>query len=162
MEILTVTQKLISLGAHYLVRVMNSEEVIMNAKGKIFTFNPYLELIKGDNSEGEPLLIMKGNFLKTTFTIFNSDNNILAEMQFPFISLFKRFTLLLDGRTYEVKGSLIAWHFECKDNNKQAILSITKDFSLRDKFTIHVNDVIPHEIAVLAAIAVDQRFFQSQ
>jgi VCBS repeat-containing protein len=69
---------------------------------------------------------------------------------------------LVDGKTFEAKGSLTAWKFECKDDDQQIVLTISKEFSFKDKFTVNVNDNIPHEVAILAAVAVDQRFFQSQ
>jgi hypothetical protein len=39
-------------------------------------------------------------------------------------------------------------------------MKITKQLSLRDKFRIESDGQIPMPLALLAAVAVDQRFFQ--
>ena len=87
MKSYTVTQKLISLGANYQVRANGSDEIIMNTRSKILTLNPLLELRKGSGTEDEPQYILKGNFLKTKFSVQNRDSTSIAEIQFPFINV---------------------------------------------------------------------------
>ncbi len=156
----TVTQKLISLGAKYLVRTGESKDVIMTVKGRILSFTPKLEAIEGE--DGSPVARMTGNLFKTKFEIFDNSDKVTATISFPFMAFVKRFTLTADGKTYQAKGGLIARKFSCLDESGKEVLTISKDFSFRDKFTINMDESFPKGSGILAAVAIDQRFFQDR
>ncbi|MBN1412406.1 MAG: hypothetical protein JW969_16280 [Spirochaetales bacterium] len=159
MELLTVTQKLLAIGATYLVKKQGEQEVLNTIKGKILTLSPKLEMKRGAD-EGELTHILKGNFLKTLFTIEDNLGTVIATIKFPLIAVFKKFSLMIGEKAYNAQGSLTAWNFVARDKGDRELFAITKDFSLRDQFSVAVDESIPKEIIILTAIAVDQKFFQ--
>jgi uncharacterized protein YxjI len=156
MKTFTVTQKILSIGATYQVKG-EDENIINTIKGKIFTMVPKLEMKRGE--EGEIIKVLKGNLFKTNFTVETPDGNVEAAIQFPFIALFKKFSLTIGDKVYNAKGSITAWNFTCADENGIELFSISKEFAFRDKFTIAVDESIPQDIIILVAVAVDQKFF---
>jgi hypothetical protein len=85
---------------------------------------------------------------------------LVGSVSFPMISLKKSFTLQTEGKKYEADGGYLAGELVCKDDSGHVVLKITKQLSLRDKFRIEADESIPSQLALLAAVAVDQRFFQ--
>ena len=157
MKTFTVTQKILSIGATYLVQTPGSENIVNTIKGKILTLAPKLEMRQG--KEGDVTKILKGNFFKTKFTVESTEGIEEASIQFPFIALFKKFTLNVGPKVYNAKGSLTAWNFTCTDENGQDMFTISKEFAFRDKFTVTVDESMPQDIVILVAVAVDQKFF---
>lgn len=157
MKTFTVTQKILSIGATYQVQKSGSEDIVNTIKGKILTLAPKLELRQG--KEGDISKVLKGNLFKTKFTIESTDGNEEASIQFPFIALFKKFTLSIGPKVYNAKGSITAWNFTCTDENGQDMFTISKEFAFRDKFTVSIDESMPQEIVILVAVAVDQKFF---
>lgn len=157
MKTFTVTQKILSIGATYQVNASESEDIINTIKGKILTLVPKLEMRQG--KEGDITKVLKGNFFKTKFTVESPGGNEEASIQFPFIALFKKFTLTIGSKVYNAKGSLTAWNFTCTDENGQDMFTISKEFAFRDKFTVSVDESMPQDIVILVAVAVDQKFF---
>ena len=160
MQSFTVTQKILAIGATYEVRSASSDSVLNTIKGKILTLSPKLEMKTGVN--GETTNWLKGNFWKTKFTIEDSKGTEIGVIQFPFVSFFKKFTLITGGKTYSAKGSITAWNFNCTDESGKNVFSISKEFAFRDKFSVNVDESLIKETIILAAIAVDQKFFQQQ
>jgi uncharacterized protein YxjI len=159
MEAYTVTQKILAIGATYQAKKQGSQEVLNTIKGKILTLTPKLEMKKG-TEQGELTHVLKGNFLKTLFTIEDPQGKALATIKFPLMAIFKKFTLTVGDKVYNASGSLTAWNFVARDeSNTKEMLSISKDFSFRDQFSVAMDESIPREIVILAAIAVDQKFF---
>lgn len=157
MKTYTITQKILSIGATYQVKAAESEDIIHTIKGKILTFTPKLEMRQG--KEGEITKILKGNLFKTKFSIENPQGFEEAVIQFPFIALFKKFTLTVNAKVYNAKGSLAAWNFTCSDESGRNMFTISKEFAFRDKFTVTIDESIDREIVILVAVAVDQKFF---
>lgn len=160
MQSYTVTQKLISLSATYLVKEGQSDDIIMTIKGKLLSFTPKLEANQG--SDGPLVATLVGNFLKTKFDILANGENLIGSVTFPFFSFLKSYTLHLGEVSYKSKGTLISNTFSCTDENGKEILTVSKDFAFRDKFTISADDSVPKEVAILSAVAIDQRFFQEK
>ncbi|MBN1699572.1 MAG: hypothetical protein JW881_18780 [Spirochaetales bacterium] len=156
MKTFTVTQKIMSIGATYLVKA-HDDTIINTIRGKIFTMAPKLEMKEGE--DGGVVKLLKGNLFRTGFSIETTDGNVEATIQFPFIALFKKFSLTIGEKVYHAKGSLTAWNFTCSDESGQEIFSISKEFAFRDKFSITVDESIPQDIVILVAVAVDQKFF---
>jgi uncharacterized protein YxjI len=159
MKTFIVTQKILALSATYEVRQTKDSPVLFTIKGKIFTFSPFLEMMKG-GKDGEKTHVLKGNFFKTKFFITTADGNAVGDIQFPFFAFLKSFVMNLGGAQYKAKGSLFAWNFSAKDASGKDAFSIQKEFAFRDKFTVTLDDALPMEPIVLSAIAIDQRFFQ--
>ncbi|MBN2351669.1 MAG: hypothetical protein JXD23_03795 [Spirochaetales bacterium] len=159
MKTYIVTQKILALSATYLVRETKDGPVLFTVKGKIFTFSPYLEMMKG--ADGEKTHVLKGNFFKTKFFISTPDGGAVGDIQFPFFAFVKSFVMNLGGRQYKAKGGLFAWSFAAVDASGKETFTIHKEFAFRDKFTVSLEERLPMEPVVLAAIAIDQRFFQN-
>ncbi|MBN2442733.1 MAG: hypothetical protein JXJ04_15360 [Spirochaetales bacterium] len=157
MKTFTITQKILSIGATYLVKAIESDDIINTIKGKILTLTPKLEMRQG--KEGDIVKVIKGNIFKTKFTIESPEGNEEATIAFPFIALFKKFTLTIGSTIYNAKGSIAAWNFTCTDESGQTMFTISKEFAFRDKFTVSLEESLPAEIIILVAVAVDQKFF---
>ncbi|MBN1523141.1 MAG: hypothetical protein JW904_01555 [Spirochaetales bacterium] len=160
MKTYTLFQKILAIGDTYEVREGDSKEAVFTVRGKVLTFTPNLTLQKG--KEGEKTHSLKGNFFKTKFTILNATGEEMGTLVFPFIALKKSFTLTMGGNTYSAQGTLFAWNFNCNDSSGKTIFSIQKELAFRDKFTVNIDEKMPQEAVLLAAIAVDQRFFQQK
>jgi uncharacterized protein YxjI len=158
MKTYIVTQKILALSATYEVRQTKDGPLLFTVKGKIFTFSPHLEMMKG--KDGEKTHILKGNFFKTKFFVTTPDGSAVGDIQFPFFAFLKSFVMNLGGAQYKAKGSLFAWSFAATDASGKEAFTIQKEFAFRDKFTVALDDALPMEPIVLAAIAIDQRFFQ--
>jgi uncharacterized protein YxjI len=159
MKTYIVTQKIFALSATYEVRQTKDGPVLFTVKGKIFTFSPHLEMMKG--KDGEKTHVLKGNFFKTKFFFTSPDGGEVGDIQFPFFAFVKSFVMNLGGKQFKAKGSLFAWTFQALDDAGKEAFSIQKEFAFRDKFTVNLDDSLPMEPLVLAAIAIDQRFFQN-
>ncbi len=160
MKSYTVTQKILSIGATYLVTAEGGKDPVFVIKGKILTLSPKLEMKKSD--QGEILKTMNGNFLGTKFSIYDKDGSEDGAIQFPFFSFIAKFSLSAGGQTYAAKGGIMARNFSCVDASGTVKFTISKDFALRDRFTVTLDDSFPEETAILAAVAIDQRFFQKK
>ena len=160
MKTYIVTQKILALSATYLVRETKDGPVLFTVKGKIFTFSPYLEMMKG--ADGEKTHVLRGNFFKTKFFITTPDGGEVGDIQFPFFAFVKSFVMNLRGQQYKAKGGLFAWSFSAVDASGKEAFTIHKEFAFRDKFTVGLDEQLPMEPIVLAAIAIDQRFFQGE
>lgn len=155
-----LTQKILAWGPTYEVRNTQSADVepLCTIKGKLFSATPSLSINQG--LEGPPVGAMKGNFARTKFECRGADDTLLGSVQFPLLALKKSFTLKTGDQEYQADGGYLAGEFVCKDAAGNVVLKITKELSLRDKFRIETNQAIPTPLALLAAVAVDQRFFQ--
>ncbi len=160
MKTYIVTQKILALSATYEVRQTKDGPVLFTVKGKIFTFSPFLEMTKG-GKDGEKTHVLKGNFFKTKFSVTTPDGGAVGDIQFPFFAFIKSFVMNLDGQQYKAKGGLFAWSFAAVDAAGKEAFTIQKEFAFRDRFAVSLDDKLPMEPIVLAAIAIDQRFFQS-
>lgn len=162
MQAYSVTQKILSLGATYEVRQEGSNEVIMTAKGKLLSLTPALTLVEG--VEGSLLATLKGNFLKTSFTIFDANNNQMGSVKFSllstFVSFFMNFTLTVGETVYKVKRDLLVLRFSDGTKETPQNIEVAKKVGFKDKFSVVANESIPKEVAVLTAVTVDQKFFQ--
>jgi uncharacterized protein YxjI len=158
METYQVTQKVLSLGPTYQVRTPPSDEVKATVKGKLLTAAPKLSMVEGN--EGNEIASMKANFLKTKFQIFGADKTEVGTLAFPLIALKKSFVLTLGEHEYKAEGGILGGHFKCTDARGEVILEIAKELALKDKFSVSVSRDIPREVALLAAVAIDQKFFE--
>lgn len=159
MQSYTVTQKLISLSATYLVKEGQSDDVIMTIKGKLLSFTPKLEAQEGQ--DGPQVATLAGNFFKTKFDVLSGEN-LIGSVTFPIFSFLKSYTLNFGDQSFKSKGTLISHTFGCTDESGKEILTVSKDFAFRDKFTVTADDSVPKELAILSAVAIDQRFFQDK
>lgn len=159
MKNFSVTQKILSFGATYKVTSSLSPVVSMTVKGKVFSISPRLDAYKGD--DGELIATMQGNFLKSEFTVTKNSTEI-GTIQFPIISIFKSFTLVIGDKVYKSSKGIISNKLTAKDDSGKVMLSIAKDFTFRDQFSVEADESIPDELAALAAIALDQRFFEGK
>jgi uncharacterized protein YxjI len=167
MQTYELTQKILSIGPTYEVRNVapqlgvadDNAPPVVTIKGKLLSATPMLSMNEGAG-EGPAVGSMKGNFTRTKFECKTADDRLVGSIQFPMIALKKSFTLLTEGKEYKADGGYLAGEFVCKDDAGNVVMKITKQLSLRDKFRIEADDSIPSQLALLAAVAVDQRFFQ--
>lgn len=161
MKSFTIVQKLLSMGATYIVK--EGETQVYTVKGKIFSFTPKLEMFKEADTKGNIINTLKGNFFKTQFEILDSTEASMGVIKFPFFAFIKKFTLSMNGRDYSAKGGFTATNFTCADEAGATKFTITKDFAFRDKFSVTIDDSsMDTATAILAAISIDQRFFQQK
>jgi uncharacterized protein YxjI len=160
METYQVTQKILSFGPTYQVRKPASSDVQATVKGKLLTATPKLSMVEG--TEGSEIASMKANFLKTKFQIFGPDKKEVGSLAFPLIALKKSFVLTLGDKEYKAEGGILGGRFKCTDAEGHVILEIAKELALKDKFDVSVSNEIPAEVALLAAVAIDQKFFEEQ
>jgi uncharacterized protein YxjI len=160
METFELTQKLLSFGPQYEVRdpMQAGQDVLVTIKGKVLSATPQLTMVQG--SEGPTAASMKGNFLKTKFECFDAQNQPLGTLAFPMIQFKKGFTISSAGHEFKADGGFSGGEFKCTDASGNVVMTIAKQLSLRDKFAITTTGALPRELALLAAVAIDQRFFQ--
>ncbi len=158
----SVVQKILSLGPTYLV-YENGQVPSFTVRGKVFGFTPKLDAREGENKDGKVLSTVKGNFFKTNFAISDATGKTLATITFPLISFLKNFTITIGDKTYKTKAGILSARFSCKDDAGQDIFTIVKELAFRDKFMINVDDAKVNKlVGVMAAIVVDQKFFQKK
>jgi len=160
MKTYTLFQKILAIGDTYEVREGEAKEALFTVRGRIFTFAPNLSLAKG--KDGAKTHQMKGNFWRTKFAITTESGGEVATIEFPFFAWKPSFTLAVNGNTYTATGTLFAWNFNCADNAGKSVFTIQKEFAFRDKFTVRIAESMTQEAALLAAIAIDQRYFQKK
>lgn len=161
-----LTQKILTIGATYEVRDAaaladtSSEVPLLTIRGKLFSAVPSLSISEG--TDGPVIGAMKGNFTRTKFECKTADETLIGSLTFPLLALKKSFTLFANDQEYKADGGYTAGEFVCKNGSGEVVLKITKQLSLRDKFRIEAAESIPAPLALLAAVAIDQRFFQEQ
>jgi uncharacterized protein YxjI len=160
METFELTQKLLSWGPQYEVRdtMQAGQDVLVTIKGKVLSATPKLTMVQG--SEGPTAASMKGNFMKTKFECFDANDKPLGVLAFPMLALKKGFTISAGGQEFKADGGFLGGEFKCTDAQGNVVMTIAKQLSLRDKFAITTTGALPRELALLAAVAIDQRFFQ--
>jgi uncharacterized protein YxjI len=157
MERYELVQKLLSLGPSYEVRGDRGRGVLFTVKGSMLWAKPKLEMYEGD---GKKLVAkLRGNLLKTKFHVEDDRGKTLAKLSFPMLGLKKSFKLEAADAKLEASGAILGGDFACKSEGGDVVLSIKKKVSIKDKFAIETSGVVPPEVAVLAAVAVDQRFY---
>jgi uncharacterized protein YxjI len=159
MQTFELTQKLLSVGTTYEVRPGETPDAqpVVTIRGKLFSATPSLALTQG--TDGPVIGSMKGNFTRTKFECTEGDK-LVGSLSFPMLALRKSFTLRADDKEYQADGGYLAGEFVCKDDKGEVVMKITKQLSLRDRFRIETSETIPAPLALLAAVAIDQRFFQ--
>ncbi len=156
MKSLEVTQKVLAIGPTYQVRVPGNDQVLWTVKGKLLSATPKLIMTQGDTE----VAVMKANFLKTKFEI-SVGGKVVANLAFPLIAFKKSFTLETNGKTIKAEGGILGRGFEAKSASGQTALAIKKNMSLKDSFQVDLDNAeLPDEIAVMAAVAIDQKFFE--
>ncbi len=160
METYEVTQKLLSFGPQYEVTAQGSSEVLATVKGKVLTATPKLNMVQG--KEGPEVASMAGNFMKTKFECFDANKQALGVLAFPMFAFKKGFTLTVGANEYKADGGFFGGEFKCSDAQGNVVLVIAKQLALRDKFAVTTNGVLPRDVALLAAIAIDQKFFSDE
>lgn len=158
MQSYEVSQKILSIGATYEVRASGNESILNTVKGKVLSATPKLTMVEG--KDGGEVAKIKGNFLKTKFQISDANGQPVATLSFPLIALKKTFTLNLGGKQYKASGGLTGRAFNCTDESGNVVFQISKELAFKDKFAVTVDDGIPSHAAFLAAVAIDQKYFE--
>lgn len=160
MQAYEVSQKILSIGATYEVRQSGADQILNTVKGKVLSATPKLTMV--DGKDGAEVAKIKGNFLKTKFQISDASGNTVGTLTFPLIALKKSFTLDLNGKQYKAQGGLTGRAFSCADSDGKTVFEISKELAFKDKFAVSVDDGIDKNAAFLAAVAVDQKFFEDK
>ena len=158
MQTYELTQKILAVGPAYEVRTEPDGPQLLTIRGKLFSAVPSLSISSGE--DGPVTGTMKGNFTRTKFECIDDGDRLIGSLQFPMIALRKSFTLRAGDKEYQADGGIFAGEFVCKDAEGAVVMKISKQASLRDKFRIEADESIPQPLALLAAVAIDQRFFQ--
>jgi uncharacterized protein YxjI len=151
-----LVQKLLSLGPSYEVRAAGDRDVLFTVKGSLLWAKPKLEMQDGD---GKVVATLRGNVVKTRFEIEDEGGRTLAKLSFPLFGLRKGFAMEAGADKFEAQGGFVSGDFACKGESGDVVLSIKKKVSIRDKFAIETSGAVAREVAVLAAVAVDQKFY---
>jgi uncharacterized protein YxjI len=160
MQAYEVSQKILSIGATYEVRQPGNDGILNTIQGKVLSATPKLTMREG--KEGGEVAKIQGNFFKTKFQISDSQGNSVGTLSFPFIALKKSFTLDIGGKQYKATGGLTGRAFTCTDSTGKTVFEVSKQLALKDKFAVHVSESVPRDTAFLAAVAIDQKFFQDK
>lgn len=158
MQTYEVTQKILSVGPTYEIRGSAVDEIVATVRGKLLTLTPKLTMTSG--ASDEPIATLSANLMKTKFVMRDAQGNELATLSFPLLQLRKSFCITAGGRDYKAGGGLLVGEFKCVDADGQPVLVIAKQLALRDKFSVTTTGVLPREVALLAAVSVDQKLFQ--
>jgi uncharacterized protein YxjI len=167
MEAYEVTQKLLSFGPAYVVRRTDAGAAAtggakadgsLTIQGKLLTTSPRLTLLDGDGRS--EIASMRGNFAKTKFDCFDATKVLIATLAFPLFAIKKGFTITCAGKTYKADGGFRGGEFTCKSDAGDVVLTIRKQLSIRETFAVTSHGVLPRDVALMAAVAIDQKFFQ--
>jgi uncharacterized protein YxjI len=152
-----ITQRLGSLATVYDVATPGESEPSLTVKGTFATATPKFELL---DKGGAVLALLKGNVVKTKFSVTDPKGADLATLNFTAVSLQKALTMTVGGKGYHAKAGLLGGTFDCADNEGNVALSIVKEEGIRDKFRVEVKGDISREVAILAAVAIHSRFYE--
>ncbi|MFX0092972.1 MAG: hypothetical protein ACFFBD_14530 [Candidatus Hodarchaeota archaeon] len=153
-----VIEKWLSLGSTYVVRMLNDQEIGV-VKGRWLDISPEFFY---KNPNGEVIFRLKGNFWRTRFFLYDSQNMELARFSLPFFFFFsKSFDVYIQNRKLRVIGGFWAMNFQVLDENNQELFRVDKKFwALRDTFKLDVREDFDMRIALAAAVVVDERFHE--
>ncbi len=157
MEKFEVTQRLLTMGQVYEVRAGGGGDVVATIRGKVLAATPKLTMVEG--SDGEEIAYLSGNFMKTKYECAGPDRRTLATLAFPMLALKRRFVLSVGDKQYKADGGFLGGDFRCTNDVGEAVLVIAKKIALRDSFAVSTAGAFPRDVALLCAVAIDQRFF---
>lgn len=152
-----VVQKILAIGATYEIFEGGETSPKMVVKGKIITIKPKLEVVQ----DGSVVATMTGNILGTRYDIVDASGVAQGSIKYPFFAFLKSFKLIVGEKEYVAKGGLIGRKFSCEDTDGTIMVGVAKELSFKDKFEVSVNESLPEIVGVLAAVSIDQRFFQN-
>ena len=166
MDVYELTQKMLSIGNAYEVRARGGatgDEVLYAIKGKVLSMTPSLSMHEGPTPEGAVVCAMKGNFLKTRFDAVDTGGSAIGSLVFPTLSFKQTFSLTTsDGATFQADGGFLGGRFTVTDASGGAVLVIAKELTLRDRYSVSTTGTIPLPLALLATVAIQQRFMATQ
>ncbi len=160
MQEFELTQKILAVGDTYEVRRRRAETgdaVVSTIRGKVLSMTPSLTMTEGEG--GPDVASLKGNFLRSRFECRSEGSAAVGTLTFPTLALKRSFVIAHAGKEYRVESGLMGCEFLCVGEDQQPVLVIRKELALRDRFSVQVGDELPCELALLAAVAVDQRYF---
>ncbi|MFX1254383.1 MAG: hypothetical protein ACFFCZ_22415 [Promethearchaeota archaeon] len=154
-----IVEKWLSIGSTYVVRLLPNEQEIGIVKGRWLDFFP--EFVY-KNSREEVIFRLKGNFWRTTFTLYDERNIELARFYLRFFYFFsKDFQIQVQNTKLHVVGGFWTLNFQVLDEFNQEVFRVDKKFwALRDVFKLDVREDFDMRIALAAAIVVDERFHE--
>lgn len=158
MKTYEVVQKLLSLGPAYEIRRADDSALLATVRGKLLSLAPKLVMVDGTGEE--KLAVLTANMIKTKFTMKDGHGKELATLSFPILALKKTFKLTIDGAEYKADGGWLGGEFACFTAGGAQAFVIKKKLAVRDTFHVTPSDAIPRDVALLAAVAVDQKLFQ--
>jgi uncharacterized protein YxjI len=153
MQSFQVTRRLLSFGPQYDVVGEDGRHVVVRAK--VLSFTPKLTMTAGE--AGHELCTIEGNLLKTRYAC-KLDGRAVATLGFKMVSFEKTFTLRLGAHECKAEGDVPAFDFKLRDEHGGPLMTVRKQWSLRDRFQVCVAEAMPWQVAVMAAVAVDQKY----
>lgn len=157
MEKFEVTQRLLTMGPVYEVRAGGGGDVLATIRGKVLAATPKLTMVEG--REGAEIAYLSGNFMKTKYECAGKDRRATATLAFPMLALKRRFVLSVGDKQYKADGGFLGGDFRCTNDAGEPVLVIAKKIALKDSFAVSTAGAVPRDVALLCAVAIDQRFF---
>ncbi|MBN2738442.1 MAG: hypothetical protein JXR70_15790 [Spirochaetales bacterium] len=160
MKTFKITQKTFELNDDYIISQSKNAEIAYVIKGK-FAFPPEWEMREG-LGQGLAFKKVTSNLLKTRFKVFDNEKKAVALIEFPLMSLIKHFTLYMGNKKYNAQGGFSAWDFQCRDQEGREVFTVSKENTLSDRFTVDIQEQMPEDIALITAVAIDQKYFSQE
>jgi len=145
-----LTRGVVSNGPSYEVRSSGEPWVLYTVRGTSFSLAPRFTAHEG--ACGPEVATMRANFTKTKFTIVGRHAATLA---FPLSRTKSNMSLGIDDCEYTTEpGS-----FRCFGPYKRLAFAIEKH---RNRLDVEILASLPPLVVLLAAVAIDQKYFQDE
>lgn len=155
-----VKQKIIAFAPSYEIFDEATNNKIFTAKRNFFQF--FTVTFRIFNLQGDELILVKSNWLKTQWKILQK-GKLIGTIRFPFIRLCGiKFDVELQGNTYTA-SDILGWSFTAKDlNNQIGFVLDKKIFRIKDTYKITVYPPLEPIFGLAASLAIDLKFYQGQ
>lgn len=157
METYEVRKKLLSWGPTYDVRRPGEEAPLLTVKGTMTSLK--LALLTG--TDGPEIAKLDPNWLGTTYEMVAANGEKLGTLTFPLIALKQSFELVLGARKLQADGGFLATSFKCVDADGAVAFTVSWELGWTDQFRVEVGDGFPRDIAVMATIAIQKKFYDN-
>lgn len=157
MESYEVRRKLLSLGPSYEVTRPGEEALLLTVKGTLTS----MKLTLRAGADGPELAQLDPNWLGTTYEMKAPNDEKVATLTFPVLAFKQSFELVLGSRTLKADGGFLATSFRCVEADGQVAFTVSWQVGWTDQFLVEVQDGFPRDVAVLATIAIQKKFYEN-
>ncbi len=152
-----VQQKLLSMTQTYKIKDANGIEFMVARRKMTSIFNPKIEV---KDMLGNDIGYVQGNFFRTRWEVYDSNENHHGTIEFPFFMFFtKSFTITTPIGMFRSGGSVFGKRFDAyAPDGRLSFVVDKKLFSIRDSFKVTSNDQLGPFLTCIAAVVIDQKF----